>query len=100
VDAAILSRFEEKIEIRNPGPAEREQLLKVFLRKYRVDFDVDAMAAELSSAVGDVGGRDIQSLVRRASQVAVQRALDEKRPDQVILTRQDLLTQIDRAMHA
>jgi transitional endoplasmic reticulum ATPase len=99
VDPAILSRFEERIEIANPGPAEKEQLFKVFLRKYRVDFDVDAMAAELSAACGDVGGRDIQSLVRRASQLAVQRALEEHKPDQVVLKREDLITQLSRSAH-
>lgn len=92
VDSAILSRFPERIEIPNPGPEERRRLFRIALGKQpRGNFDVDELADELSRIAGNVSGRDIQSLVVRASQLAVQRALKAGTPDQVVLTRDDVL---------
>ncbi len=102
VDPAILSRFEERIEIPNPGPDQRRLLFRMFLGKqHRVDFDAAAMADELTSRCGgDISGRDIRSLVRRASHHAVQRALKAGTPDQIVLSREDLVSQLPAMQEA
>ena len=59
IDGAVLYRLSEKIEVPYPTEEQRARLLTVFLSKYRqVDFDVPAVAAELASRIGDVGGRE------------------------------------------
>jgi transitional endoplasmic reticulum ATPase len=94
VDSAIVSRFPERIEIPKPGPEERRRLFHIALTKQpRGNFDVDELAVELSRMSVEISGRDIQSLVARASQLAVRRALKAGTPDQVILTREDVLAQ-------
>jgi SpoVK/Ycf46/Vps4 family AAA+-type ATPase len=97
VDSAILSRFVDKIEIPNPDAQQRRQLFQNMLAKQRVDFDVDQVAGELASQIGDRSGRDIYSLIERASQAALQRALKAGKADQVILSRQDLVSQLPSA---
>jgi SpoVK/Ycf46/Vps4 family AAA+-type ATPase len=94
VDAAVLSRFEERIEIPNPGLDERRRMIKTFIGKRRVDFDVDGAAEELAMLTEGMSGRDLSSLVRKASQQAAQRAMDSGTPDQVTITRGDLLLQM------
>jgi SpoVK/Ycf46/Vps4 family AAA+-type ATPase len=94
VDGAVLSRFEERIEIPNPGLEERRRMIKTFIGKRRVDFDVDTAAEELATLSDGLSGRDLGSLVRKASQQAAQRAMDAGTPDQVIITRGDLLLQM------
>ena len=49
VDAAVLSRFEERIEIPNPGLDERRRMIATFIGKRRVDFDVASAAEELAT---------------------------------------------------
>src|SRR5262249_32461904 len=41
VDAAVLSRFSDRLEIPNPGLDERRRMIKTFIGKRRIDFDVD-----------------------------------------------------------
>jgi SpoVK/Ycf46/Vps4 family AAA+-type ATPase len=94
VDSTILSRFTYKIGIPNPTVEQRERLFRIFLGKCaRADFDIDQVAIELARRCGDIGGRDIQSLVQRALQEASQRAFEIGKPDQVTITREDLLRQ-------
>jgi SpoVK/Ycf46/Vps4 family AAA+-type ATPase len=89
----LLSRFEEQIEVGLPGPEERRKLFKLFLSKQRTDFDTDALAAELAVACGEISGRDIQSLVRRASRRAMQRGLKAGTLTNLVLTRDDVMSQ-------
>ncbi|MGH7489236.1 MAG: AAA family ATPase, partial [bacterium] len=94
IDDAVRSRFSYEIEIPYPTAEQRERLFAIFLSRYpRVDFDITAMAVELARRSGDVGGRDIQQLVMRASQAAAQRAEEAGTPDAIVLTRDDLLRQ-------
>jgi transitional endoplasmic reticulum ATPase len=97
VDAAIRSRFVDKIEIPNPDVEQRRKLLQILLKRKRVDFDVDQVAAELASQAGDISGRDISSLIERASQQALRRALKAGRADQVIMSKQDLVSELPAA---
>ncbi len=66
-------------------------MIKTFIGKRRVDFDVEHTAEELAALSEGMSGRDLSSLVRRASQQAAQRAMDEGTADQVVITRADLL---------
>jgi transitional endoplasmic reticulum ATPase len=91
VDAAILSRFDTKIELPYPDVRARRQILRNLLSSKQVDFDADAVSDELAKLTGTVSGRDLRLLVERASQVAMERAIDPNSMDRIILTRQDLL---------
>ncbi len=95
VDSAILSRFVDKIEIPNPNAQQRRQLFEIQLAKKKVDFDVAQVSGELAEKAGNIQhGRDIKSLIDRASQISLQRALKAGTADHVIMTRQDLMAQL------
>ncbi len=100
IDPAVLSRFEERIEIGNPDVTQREQLFRLFLGKLPADFDRDAMAAELAAFTppppADIGGRDIRGVIQKASQKAIRRA--GGRPQNVMLMREDLFGSLPPAM--
>jgi SpoVK/Ycf46/Vps4 family AAA+-type ATPase len=95
IEPAIRSRFEEEIEIGNPDSAQRQRLFRQLLAKLRVDFDRDAVTAELAALTPNIAGRDIRSVIRRASQLAVRRAGGD--PKSVMLTRADLLSSVPAA---
>ena len=90
IDPAVLSRFEERIEIPNPDVTQRHQLFCLFLGKLPVDFDRDAVAAELAASCENLGGRDIRSVIQKASQRAIRRAGGD--PKKAKLAREDLLS--------
>jgi SpoVK/Ycf46/Vps4 family AAA+-type ATPase len=90
VDPAVLSRFEDQIEIPNPDVEQRERLIRLFLGKLPVDFDRDAVAAELADSTAGLGGRDLRNLIQKASQKAIRRAAGN--PRNAKLLREDLLS--------
>lgn len=94
VDDAVLSRFEDRIEIPNPGLEQRKRMLKTFIGKRRVDFDVDQVADEVAMRTEGLSGRDLMSVVRRASQQSAERAMDAGTPGNIVMSRDDLLGQL------
>jgi len=94
IDDALLSRFKEKLEIPNPGPDERRRMLKVFIGRRRVDFDVDAVAEELAPLLEGMSGRALVGLVDLASQRSAERAFDAGTPGEIVLTREDLVSSL------
>src|SRR5438270_11435581 len=48
----------------------------------------------MSAKAGKISEHDIDNLVRAASQTAMERAFAEGTPDQIVLTRKDLLAQL------
>jgi SpoVK/Ycf46/Vps4 family AAA+-type ATPase len=91
----VRSRLKDAIEIPLPDEGQRQQLLKVFLRKLKkVDFDIDTVSAELARRTKNMGGRALSGLVERASQRAVQRALKSGTADNILLTHEDLLQEL------
>jgi len=94
IDAAILSRFMDKIELPLPTPAQRSQLLRLFLGRLRTAFDADEVAARLASQTDGLGGRDLRSLVERAVQRAAGRALRQGTAERVELQLDDLLAEL------
>lgn len=91
VDPAILSRFDQKVEVPLPDPDQRRQLFEVAIKKKKTDFDVAEVAAELARLTGKLGGRDIFKLVERASQHAIERARQAGSIESVVLAREDLM---------
>ena len=89
IDEAVLSRFPERVEIPNPDTEQRARLFRMFLGKLPVDFDPDALAAELAQRADGLGGREIRNIVQKASQKAIHRAAGNPRKAQ--LSREDLI---------
>jgi SpoVK/Ycf46/Vps4 family AAA+-type ATPase len=94
VDEAILSRFIDQIEIPRPTVEQRRRLFEILLAKKHLDFDPARLSEEIASRAGDISGRDIYSIIERAAQSALRRALKAGRPDQVILSREDVIAQL------
>jgi SpoVK/Ycf46/Vps4 family AAA+-type ATPase len=98
IDPAVLSRFEEQIEIGNPNEEQRTKLFKLFLGKLPIDFDRDSVGRELAMLSGEIGGRDIRSVIQKASQKAIRRAGGN--PKNVKLIREDLISSLPSSSHA
>lgn len=96
IDSAIRSRFMEEIEIPLPDLAQRIQLFKLLIEKKRTNFDASDQAEQLARTFGSLSGRDIRSVVERAAQSALTRALRQGTPDQVILQVEDFSSQLPR----
>jgi SpoVK/Ycf46/Vps4 family AAA+-type ATPase len=94
IDPAIRDRFTYEIEVPLPTPEQRKRLFGIFLGGQPVDFDLDAVTQELADGVGDVGGREIQNIVRRAEQRATERAFEGEKLERIVITREDLVSQI------
>jgi hypothetical protein len=52
---------------------------------------------EFAYRLGNISGRDIYSLIERASQKALQRAIKAGNVNEVTLTREDLISQLPAA---
>ena len=89
IDAAVMSRFPERIEIPNPDTPQRARLFRMFLGKLPVGFDRDAVAEELAQRLAGLGGRDIRNIVQNAAQKAIRRAAGNPKAAQ--LSRDDLI---------
>jgi transitional endoplasmic reticulum ATPase len=76
IDAAILSRFPSHIEIPLPDEEGREKILRAFLGKKPVGFDLKELRVVARRLEGK-SGRDIRSIVERAEQSAVSRAIKD-----------------------
>ena len=94
VDGALRSRLKDTIEVPNPGLEQRQQLFRLFLGKLKTDFNADEMAAELAKRTNNLGGRAISAIVERAAQEAVNRAIAAGTPDNVVLTREDVMREV------
>jgi SpoVK/Ycf46/Vps4 family AAA+-type ATPase len=95
IDEAIRSRLKDSISIPNPDEPQRRELFKLFLGKLKVDFDIGEVSAELARRTKNLGGRALSAIVERASQHSVQRAFKNGTPDAIVLTREDLLPDVD-----
>jgi transitional endoplasmic reticulum ATPase len=92
IDPAVLSRFEEQIEIGHPDLEQRARLFRLFLGKLPLDGDRDSIADELAGLTEGIGGRDIRSIIQKASQKAIRRAGGN--PKNVKLVREDLTSSV------
>ena len=94
IDPAIRDRFTYEIEIPLPTADQRRRLFTIFLGSQPVDFDLAAVVQELAESVGDVGGREIQNIVKRAEQRAMERAFEGDKLERIVISREDLVSQL------
>ena len=60
-----------------------------------MNFDIDEVSAELARRTKNLGGRALTAIIERASQQSVERAFKGGTPDNIVLTREDLLPETD-----
>ena len=90
IDSAILSRFPSHIEIPLPDEDAREKILRAFLGKKPVAFDLGELRGVARRLAGK-SGRDIRSIVERAEQTAVARAINDGGAEHFKLRVDDLV---------
>ena len=90
IDSAILSRFPSHIEIPLPDEEAREKILRAFLGKKPVAFDLGELRGVARRLAGK-SGRDIRSIVERAEQTAVARAINDGGAEHFKLRVDDLV---------
>jgi SpoVK/Ycf46/Vps4 family AAA+-type ATPase len=78
VDAAILSRFVEQIEIPLPDASTRAALLELFLRPLRFSGDKTRVIRRLALSTTGKSGRDLRAVVNQAVLAAVKRCSSPK----------------------
>jgi transitional endoplasmic reticulum ATPase len=93
VDAAILSRFTERVVVPLPDRESRIRLLSIFLAGKKLDFPLQNGAVLLSdiSQGKELSGRDLKSWVAAAEQRALLRAIEEGGPEKYVITLDDFL---------
>lgn len=71
LDSALLrsGRFDRKIEFNNPNKDEREEILKIYLEKIKLDFKekMDEYAKRLAKLTPNFSGADLANLVNEAA---------------------------------
>jgi transitional endoplasmic reticulum ATPase len=90
IDSAIRSRFPTHIEIPPPDEEGIAALLRVFLGKKPINFDLEAASRVMAKGMVGFSGRDIRSIVERAEQSAVGRAIKAGKPQSAEITLVDL----------
>ncbi|OTG65102.1 AAA family ATPase [Acinetobacter silvestris] len=96
IDGALMSRLERKIEIGLPDLDARVKILVGMLAKKPTDFDINAVAQEIAENSQGYSGRDLNSLVTRATRRAVSRAMQSGDDiESIKLNRSDLEKSLD-----
>ncbi|WOE42868.1 AAA family ATPase [Acinetobacter chinensis] len=98
IDSALLSRFERKIEIGLPDESSRAKILALLLQNKPVDFDVVTEAENLAAITAGLSGRDLSSLVTRATRKAVSRAMMDGDDIENIKISMDDLNSVSREL--
>lgn len=93
IDAAVLLRFTDRIEIPLPSAAQREAILDVALRSRPIAPEArEAARVELARRTEGYSGRDLEAIVTRAEQRAVRRFLRCPTGDQIRVSMDDILS--------
>ena len=91
IDSALLSRLERKIEIGLPDQKARAKILHLLLSSKPIDFDLVKESQHLARLTAGYSGRDLNSLVTRATRKAVNRTMDQDDSiDNIVITCEDL----------
>ncbi|MDL0429809.1 AAA family ATPase [Marinobacter sp. TBZ242] len=90
IDAAILSRFRNKLEIPLPDVEGRREILRAMLqsRLNNPTFDIDEAAIKLARQLRNKSGRDLRNFIDRALEREVMRAGS---PDDINLSIESLI---------
>lgn len=84
VDPALMrpGRFDKVIYVPPPDGVSRQEILKVHMKgKYIADIDVDKLAGRTKG----FSGADLANLVREASSLGLERALETKKPQPIMM---------------
>ncbi len=91
IDSALMSRLERKIEIGLPDHEARAKILQTMLKSKPTDFNVTEISEKLAENTQGLSGRDLNSLVTRATRRAVSRAIQSGDDlDHTCITETDL----------
>lgn len=93
IDPAILSRFQNQVEIPLPDREGKIRLILQTLEGKPLAFDPHAEAEKIVSKLNGYAGRDIVNMVRRAELRAVQRAVSEGGPEKLAFRLDDILSE-------
>ena len=77
IDAAVLSRFNRRVEIALPDAAARAAILQVLLANKPLGFDLQAGCDSLAAQCDGMSGRDLRNWVDAAEQNAIIRHLED-----------------------
>ncbi|MDP2432654.1 MAG: AAA family ATPase [Pseudomonadota bacterium] len=89
IDAAILSRLSDQIEIPLPDIEARAKMFELKIGETRVGFDLKEVCNMLAVESEELSGRDIHNHVYSAKKRAGMRAIRNNTPDQVTLKMSD-----------
>jgi len=89
IDPAVLSRFPQQIEIGLPDVEARTRIIQTLL-KNKPSIVSDSCIGVISRATDGMSGRDLRSLIERAEQLAVKRALGVGIPESVCVADKDV----------
>ena len=91
IDSAILSRFNNQIEIGLPADAERLEILRVMLKDKPLNFVLEMHLPQLAHLSEGASGRDLRSWVENAEQRALMNQLATGSIEEVAIRLEDLL---------
>jgi len=89
IDSAVRSRFPRILEIPLPDDACRTAILRVLLQQKPLNFNAEQILPRIAAYYDQFSGRDLRSLVERAEERAVGRALASGTPSSVRIELQD-----------
>lgn len=96
IDSAVLSRMERKIEIGLPTEDARQKIIYGMLAKKPVDFDLIEVSHTLAAKTEGLSGRDLNSVVTRATRAAVSRTLKSGHNiDDLTISTEDVLDAVN-----
>lgn len=92
IDSALLSRLERKIEIGLPDFESRVRILFNLLHKKPINFDANEVNHIIAGKTEGYSGRDLESIVVRATRLSVNRCfLLKQSVEDIVITEADLI---------
>ena len=101
IDSALLSRLERKIEIGLPDEQARAKILSLLLSSKPVAFDISEKSQALAKLTAGMSGRDLSSLITRATRKAVNRTIQSgEEIEALTISEDDLIGALDLKQEA
>lgn len=89
IDSAILSRFNEKVEIPLPDDLSRRKILEIMLKDREFIGDKDSLLDQIAQNTLGLSGRDLKAITDAALNKAVMRSIKTNGGSEVVLTNDD-----------